>query len=174
MAEQSTAVQRAKEAAPLRITPIDDIFDRVNEMYNAIARQAFELFDGRNRQEGHDFDDWIRAESELFHPAHLEVSETDDAFAVQAEVPGFKADELQVSLEPRRLTIMGQRQSAGSQKQGKKVYTDRCCNQIFRAVDLPADADPSKATATLKDGILDLTLPKATPARKVSVEQKIA
>lgn len=174
MAEQSTAVQRAREAAPLKLTSIDDIFDRVNEMYNAIARQAFEFFDGRGRQEGHDLDDWIRAESELFHPAHLDVSETDDTFGVRAEVPGFKADELQVSLEPRRLTIIGQRQSPGSQQQGTKVYTDRCCNQIFRSIDLPADADPSKATATLKDGILDLTLPKATPARKIPVEQKIA
>lgn len=174
MAEQSTAVERAREAAPLRIIPIDDIFDRVNEMYNAIARQAFEFFDGRGRQEGHELDDWIRAESALFHPAHLEVSETDEAFDVQVEVPGFKADELQVSLEPRRLTIIGQRQSTGSQQQGTKVYTDRCCDQIFRSIDLPADVDSSKASATLKDGILDLTLPKAAPARKIPIEQKVA
>ena len=174
MAEQSTAVQRAREAAPLIITPIDDIFDRVNEMYNAIARQAFEFFDGRGRQEGHDLDDWTRAESELFHAAHLEVSETDDAFGVRAEVPGFKAEEVQVSLEPRRLTIIGQRQSPESQQRGKKVYTDRCCNKIFRSIDLPADVDSSKATAMLKDGILDLTLPKAAPARKIPVEQKVA
>jgi HSP20 family protein len=174
MGEQSTAVQRAKEAAPLRLTSFDDIFDRVNEMYNTIACRAFEIFDGRGRQEGYDRDDWVRAESELFHPAHLQVSETDDAFAVRAEVPGFQANELQVSLEPRRLTIVGRRQSPGSPHLGKTVYADGCCDRIFRALDLPTDVDASKATATLKDGILDLALPKATPAREIPVEQKVA
>lgn len=173
MAEQSTAVQRAREATPLRLTSFGDIFDRVNEMYNAIACRAFEIFDGRGRQEGYDFDDWVRAESELFHPAHLEVSESDDAFTVRAEVPGFKADELQVSLESRRLTIIGRRKSEGSSQRGKTIYRDNCCGEVFRAVDLPADVDPSKATAALKDGLLDLNLPKAAPARRIPVEQKV-
>lgn len=162
------------KAAPLRLTPIDDIFDQVNEMYNAIARRAFEIFDGRGRQSGNDLDDWTRAESELFHPAHLDISETDDAFTVHAEVPGFRAEELHVSLEARRLTIIGNRQAEGSPKQSKTIYRESCCNEIFRALDLPADVDASKATAALKDGLLELTLPKAAPARKIPVEPKVA
>lgn len=174
MAERSTGLQRVLDAVPVEFTPMGNIFDQVNEMYNAIARRAFEIFDGRGRQTGYDFDDWMRAESELFHPAHLKISETDDKFEVCAEVPGFRAEELQVSLEPQRLTIVGRRKGEGSSQKGQTIYRDTCCNEVFRAVDLPAEVDASKATATLKDGLLDLTLPKAAPARKIPIEQKVA
>lgn len=172
MAEQSTAIQRARDTASLGLTPIGTIFDQVNEMYDSIARRAFEIFDGRGRQMGSDLDDWLRAESELYHPAHLNISETDQGFSVHAEVPGFKADELQVSVESRRLTIVGRRQGKESSQQGKTIYQDTCCDEVFRAVELPTDVDASKVTATLKDGVLELNLPKAAPARKIPVEQK--
>lgn len=172
MNEQSTAIQRARDTASLGLTPIDTIFDQVNEMYDSIARRAFEIFDGRGRQSGSDLDDWLRAESELYHPAHLNISETNDGFTVRAEVPGFKADELQVSVESRRLMIIGRKKSEGSSQQGKTIYQDACCDEVFRAVELPADVDASKVTAMLKDGVLDLTLPKSAPARKIPVEQK--
>jgi len=43
---------------------------------------------------------------------------------------------------------------------------------IFRSIDLPAEVDASKVTATLKDGVLELSMPKTPKARKIKVEEK--
>jgi len=49
-----------------------------------------------------------------------------------------------------------------------------CSNQVFRAFDVPAEFDTSKATATLKDGVLELSIAKAAKAQKAPVEEKAA
>jgi HSP20 family protein len=148
--------------------PVEPQFVSLGEAPNAvdtcaqsIARRAFEIFQERGRSHGSDLDDWLRAESELFHPAHVAVAETDDALAVRAEVPGFHAEELDVSIEPHRLTITGMRRAVSAKSIRKIVYCDSCADRIFRALGLPVEVDPNKATAVLKDGILELTMPKA-------------
>ena len=96
-------------------------------------------------------DDWFRAEAELLHPTHMSISETDGEITVKTEVPGFNPEELKVSLEPRRLTISGKR--GPSEEYGEKektVYQERCCSELFRVLELPAEVDASKTTATLK------------------------
>ena len=50
----------------------------------------------------------------------------------------------------------------------------RSVNQIFRTTDLPAEVDSSKVTATLRDGVLELSMPKVAKAQKVLVEEKPA
>jgi len=175
MNEQSVAItQPAKEAAPMKLLPGSDLFDRIQELSNSIARRAFEIFEGRGRAMGHDLEDWLRAESEFLHPVHLDIAESDDALTVHAEVPGFSAKELEVGVEPHRLTISGKRETSEERTSKKTIYTEQCLNQIFRAIDLPAEVDSSKVTATLKDGVLELSMPKAAKAQKVQVEEKPA
>jgi HSP20 family protein len=175
MKKQSVAIaQPAKEAAPVKLLPGSDLFDRIQELSNSIARRAFEIFDGRGRADGHHLEDWFRAESEFLHPVHLDIAESDDALTVHAEVPGFSAKELEVGVEPHRLTISGKRETSEERTSKKTIYTEQCLNQIFRAIDLPAEVDTLKVTATLKDGVLELSMPKAAKAQKVQVEEKPA
>lgn len=61
-----------------------------------------------------------------------------------------------------------------SQRGGKMIYNDRCSNEILRGVDLPVRLDPEKASVTLNDGLLELEMPKAAPAKKVPIEAKVA
>jgi len=112
-------------------------------------------------------DDWLRAEAELLHPLHLEVSETDDALTVQAEVPGFSEKDIQVSIEPRRLTISGKRETIEERKKGKTTYSERCSDQIFRAMDLPVEVDTASSAvkAQYDRGVLTITLPKVEKVR---------
>jgi HSP20 family protein len=119
-------------------------------------------------------DDWLRAESEILQPVHLEVAETDEALTVRAEVPGFATDELDINVEPRRLTIAGKHESKEETTKGKTIYSERSAKEILRSFDLPTEVDTSKATATLKDGILNIELPKAAQAKTVRVEAKAA
>ncbi len=92
------------------------------------------------------------------------LSESDDALTVHAEVPGFSAKELEIGVEPHRLTISGKRVTSKKAPSKKTIYKDYCLNQIFRAIDLPTEVDSSKVTATLKDGVLELMMPRVLEA----------
>jgi len=119
---QVATMQPAREAAPMRLLPGSNLFDRIQDLSNSIARRAFEIFEDRGRAFGHDLEDWLRAESEFLHPIHLDIAESDDAVTVRAEVPGFSAEELEVGVEPHRLTISGKRE-ANEERKSKKTST---------------------------------------------------
>ena len=173
-AQTATAMQPTKTSLPVKQIEIENVFDRIQQVYDSIARRAFEIFDNNGKWFGHDLDDWLKAESELLHPVHLEIAESEDNLTVRAEVPGFNTKELQINVEPRRLTISGKHEAEEESKKGKTIYSERCAKEIMRVVALPADVDSSKVTATLKDGVLNIELPKAAHAKTVRVEPKAA
>jgi len=172
--QSATAMQPVKTSAVTKPTESQQLVDRVEKIYEAIARRAFEIFDRNGRWDGHDVADWLQAESEVLHPVHLEVSEAEDAVNVKAEVPGFAAKELDIQVEGNRLTISGKHESKEESTKGKTIYSERCSKEVFRSVDLPTEVESSKVNATLKDGILSIELPKAAGAKSVSVEAKAA
>jgi HSP20 family protein len=174
MKEQETGIRTTKGIPSLRLRAMDDIFRDMKEQFDSIARRAYEIFESNGRQFGRDMEDWFRAEKELLHPVHLEVSETDEMVKVRAEVPGFTEKDLEISVEPRRLTIAGKREWKKEEEKEKLVYSEWRSNQLFRTMELPADVDTDKVSATLKDGVLDLKLPKSTAARKIRIEAKAA
>jgi HSP20 family protein len=167
-----TATQPAREPIQVKQSATSDVFDRIQQTYDSIARRAFEIFDNNGRWLGHELEDWLRAESELLHPVHLEMKESDDSLTVRAEVPGFNTKELEINVEPNRLTIAGKHEAQEDRKKAKTIYSERCAKEILRVIYLPAEVDSSKASATLKDGILNIELPKAGHAKTVRIEPK--
>ncbi len=167
------ASQTSLAAASPRFVEPQAIYNHINEIYDAIARRAFELFEADGRIFGRDLDHWFRAEAEMLHPVHMQVRESDDAIIVNAEVPGFTANDLRLSLEPRRLTISGQKQSTSEEKKGDVLYSERCSNELLRSVELPVEVNASRATATLNNGILELTAPKQA-VKSVPVQARTA
>ncbi len=171
--KKSTVIQPSeKEGAPPKLLSGSELFDQIQDLSNSIARRAFEIFENRGRVLGRDLEDWLRAESEFLHPVHLDISESADAVMVRAEVPGFSAKELEVGVEPYRLTISGKRETSQEHSSKKTIHREQCSNQIHRAIDLPAEVDESKVTATLKNGVLELSMPKAAKAQKVQIQEK--
>lgn len=170
---RSLATQTGSAASTPRFVEPQTIYNRMDELYDAISRRAFELFEGDGRILGRDLDHWFKAETELLHPAHVQIKESGDTIIVDAEVPGFNANELQLSLEPRRLTISGKKQSSSEEKKGSVVYSERCSNELLRSVELPVEVNVSRATATLNNGILELTAPKLV-AKAPSLQAKSA
>lgn len=170
-----TAVQPVKTAtAVTKPTESQQLFDRMDQLYDSIARRAFEIFEGNGHWFGHDVDDWLRAEAEVLRPMHLEIAESDDALTVKAEVPGFEAKELDIQVQGDRLTISGKHEAKEETKKGKTIYSERRASEVFRSVALPTEIDNSKVTAELKDGIVTIELPKAPHAKSVRVEAKNA
>jgi HSP20 family protein len=171
---KTSTVNKSSSPAPLRLVPPADLFRRAEEIYESIAHRAFEIFEHNGRNFGHDLENWFKAESEMLHPVHVDVTEADESLAVRAEVPGFTADQLHVSIEPRRVTISGKRDTKEERKGKKTIFRETCSDQILRVIDLPEPVDAKKLSATLNEGVLELKMPKAEPATKVTIRDKTA
>jgi HSP20 family molecular chaperone IbpA len=174
MSEKSTAVQWAPEPTVLKVVEPKTLFDRINHLHEAIARRAFAMFEKEGGLFGHDLDHWLKAEAEVLHPVHVKVTESGDGIELEAEVPGFGSKDLEVSVETGRVTISGKKQESTERKRSKVIYSEWCSDELLRVIDLPANIDASKATATLKNGVLVLSLPKAGQAKIAKVEVKAA
>src|SRR5580658_1986925 len=108
------AIERqSTQQEPLKVVEPQTLHDRMEQLNSAIARRAYELFENDGGTSGRDLVHWLQAESEFLHPAHMRILESEDAVTVKTEVPGFSVNDLQVSLEPRRVTISGKRESHG-------------------------------------------------------------
>lgn len=174
----STEVQRTGQASPIRLMSAAEALDSMQQRFDAVARRAFQIFEGKGCSLGHDLDDWFQAERELLHPMPLDITDADGSLTVKAEVPGFTEKDITINVEPRRLTITGTREIRQTQKKGKTVYTEQTSDQVFRAVDLPADVDAGSGAikATCDQGMLTITLPKLERAksREIKIEAKPA
>lgn len=99
----------------------------------------------------------------------VEISETEKEVLVTAEVPGFTEKDLEVRVEASRLFITGKTYENKEEKGKKTLYTERVYNQVFRYVDLPIQVDPERGTATVKNGVLTITLYKAQAPKLIPV-----
>ncbi|MGH9685601.1 MAG: Hsp20 family protein [Candidatus Acidiferrales bacterium] len=146
--------------------------ERMIRMHDEIAQRAFEMFE-RDGASGRELENWFNAEDQLIHPAHVNISESETALHVQAEVPGFEPKDIEISLEPARLTISGKKESNQErQNKGNVIYKELCSSQLLRVIDLPAEIDPERTQATLKNGVLELEMPKAQRSMAKRVEVK--
>ncbi len=103
--------------------------------------------------------------SERAYGPALDVYETEDSVVVEAEVPGMEAKDIEIEIADRRLRIAGEARRE-EEKEGKGyLRRERYFGKIYREVELPADVDPEKARAELKNGALTLSLPKVETAR---------
>jgi HSP20 family protein len=176
MAEKSKPMTLAKErkaVPPINLNPRPDLFTEIQRVHNAIVNRAREIFEATGRLSGRELANWLEAESELLHPVHIDLAESGEELVLRAEVPGFTAKELEITLEGRRATIAGNRQSRGAQS-GKTLRSECCSDRILRVVELPMDVLRDKATATLEDGVLEIILPKAAPPRKIPISPNVA
>ena len=102
----------------------------------------------------------------------LDVSETKDAVLVKAEVPGMESKDIQLSLHEQVLTIKGEKKQEKEEKDEHYYGSERSYGASARAVRLPTPVDGSKVTATFKNGVLSVTLPKAAAAKGTMIPIK--
>ena len=90
----------------------------------------------------------------------LDVSGTDKAYAIKADIPGVKKEDIDISVDGRQVTISAVTSKETEKKDKTSLYTERCEGQIFRSFTLPSEVDGKGAQARYDNGVLDLTLPK--------------
>jgi HSP20 family protein len=103
----------------------------------------------------------------------LDVTENENTFEVQAELPGVKKDDVRVSIDGNRVSIEAECQQANEQRQGEQVvYSERSTRKYQRSFMLPSEVDDNGAAAKLEDGVLRLTLPKKSgaSARRLTIQ----
>jgi HSP20 family protein len=95
----------------------------------------------------------------------LDLQERDDAFELEAELPGVKKDDVHVEIDGSVVSLQAEVRQEDSKKQGRSVRSERYYGSVSRMVQLPAEVDESKAKAKYDNGVLRLTLPKKAGAR---------
>ena len=99
----------------------------------------------------------------------VDVAETADLLTVRAEVPGMEPKDIQVLLENGVLTLRGEKRQEIEQKDARLYRSERHYGSFARSLRLPANIDASKVTATFKNGVLTVAMPKTAEARGRSI-----
>lgn len=106
---------------------------------------------------------------DLFLP-RFDVKEVKDGYVFQADVPGVKENDLDMSITGHRLTISGKRE-AQEQHEGENHFVmERTYGSFSRTFTLPEEADTDRIKAEMKDGVLHVMIPKKTEAQSKKVQ----
>jgi HSP20 family protein len=90
----------------------------------------------------------------------VDISETENEIIVRADLPGFSKDEVSVNATENTLTIEAKHRGEKKER-GEKYYTvERKFGSFRRVISLPVEVEPEKAKARMKDGVLEVILPK--------------
>jgi HSP20 family molecular chaperone IbpA len=175
MRAQSAATQQRETSKQVKLVGADVSVNRENEIRDMIARRAYELFERRGRIHGHDINDWIDAELQVVHPCRHELKEAAGSLIFLAELPGsFTADQISVSVEPRRLTVSAEREFDVTCGGNEPAHTEKRTQRIFQIEELPVDIDPSRAAMKLDVETLEIVMPKLAGPNKPSEKVEAA
>lgn len=133
--------------------------------YNTLRDQLHRLFDTSASRAPESFGDWSPA---------LDAFEDKDKYVIALELPGMKREDITVTVHDGVLTISGERKSEQDVKTGSVHRSERFYGKFTRNVSLPATAKADAVTASYKDGVLKIELPKAEEAKPKSIEVKIS
>lgn len=95
----------------------------------------------------------------------INLTETKDSFFVRAELPGVAAGDLDIQATMNSLSISGERRIPAEDKDARWHRREREAGQFSRMIAMPGEIDPNKVDASLVDGILTVTVPKAEIAK---------
>jgi HSP20 family protein len=89
---------------------------------------------------------------------HVELRERNGKLVIEADLPGLKRDDINVRIEQDQVIIQGQRHQEQSSNQGSYYRSERRYGSFYRTIPLPDGADPDSASASFRDGVLEIEL----------------
>jgi HSP20 family protein len=147
--------------SPTGTLTVFDPFYRPFDILEEVEAMAREMFDGR--------ESFFSRES-LYS---LDVYREKDDLVVKAELPGVEKKDLDISLEDGRLTIKAEKKKEEVTEDADRYISERHFGQYSRTLKLPFPVNEKQITATLKDGLLEVRLPKAEEAKAKQIEIKV-
>jgi HSP20 family protein len=155
MAGELTTWRPFRELAPFRE------FERMRREMDRLWDTFFEGGLRRRTEEG---GEWLPS---------LDVAETKNELVVKAEVPGMNPKDIDISLSDGVLTIKGDKRQEKEEKEADYHLVERSYGSFIRSVQLPKEVQSDKISASYKDGILKISLPKSEEAKKKEVKIKV-
>ncbi|MBI5102109.1 MAG: Hsp20/alpha crystallin family protein [Nitrospirae bacterium] len=158
---KSQEVEKSGPSAP-QLGTFDEMENRLQEFF----RRPFSIFEPA----------WMPrvkfAKEEMLVPA-VDVFDDNGDIVMKAELPGMKREEVEVKIDDHTVTISGEKKHE-EKVEKKDYYREECSYGSFtRAFTLPAEVDTEKARATLKDGVLEIRVPKTEEAKMKEKKLKI-
>jgi HSP20 family protein len=117
------------------------------------------------------FGGWPTLAERTVWPA-IDISEDENTVTVKAEVPGCKAEDIDISVQGNTLTISGEKKQEKEEKEEGYYYAERSYGSFRRDLTLGSEVDASKIDASCKNGVLTVKLPKSERAKAVKVKVK--
>ena len=138
----------------------------------ALARPDFGLF-GLHREIDRLFSEFAQGvgPSAKMIP-NIDISETDKAIEISAEMPGLERKDVEISIDDDTLTIRGEKKVEEDQRQKNVQLSERSYGVFMRVLQLPPGIDPSGIQATMANGVLKMTIPKPTKSEPKKIEVK--
>ena len=102
----------------------------------------------------------------------IDVAEHEDNIEVRAEVPGCKAEDVDISVYENTLTISGEKKHTEEKKEKNYYHIESTYGNFRREVILPTNVDQERVSAECKDGVLKIILPKAEKTKAVKIKVK--
>ncbi|MBF0551579.1 MAG: Hsp20/alpha crystallin family protein [Deltaproteobacteria bacterium] len=149
--------------AILKWTPRPFRANLVNDFIR-LQREVNQLFSGVTESPGVNL-----TRTSGVYPA-LNLSEDDENLYVRAEIPGIEPEQVDLLIEGDNLTIRGQRTIPDADKKVNYHRRERESGYFRRVLTLPTTVDHSKVAATVKDGVLTITLPKAEAVKPKQIK----
>lgn len=148
--------------AIVRWDPFQDLIS-LQERMNRLFEQTLDR--SRGEGEGMVAGTWAPA---------VDIYETPDSIVLQAELPGLSKDDIDIQVRDNVLTLKGERRSEKEVKEGNYLRVERAYGGFQRAFTLPAAVQADKIRAVFKDGVLDVSIPKAeeTKPKQIKIDVK--
>jgi HSP20 family protein len=146
----------------MRWDPFQDLRSAQDEMAQMSPMLAHAL--GLHTQQGNG-----RAATTAWAPA-LDISERKDAYLVTVELPGMKAEDLDITMEDGLLTIQGERQFTAEPSEQQFHRVERRYGAFRRSITLPAHVMAKGIEASFEDGVLQILVPKAEEAKAKHIQ----
>ena len=105
----------------------------------------------------------------------VDVRESDEAYVLEAELPGLTEKDIEVNVENRRLTLASstKEEKEKEEKSDGYVVHERRSREFSRTFALPENVDEQKISASFKNGLLELTIPKGEQAKPKRIEVSV-
>jgi HSP20 family protein len=136
--------------------------------FDRIRREMDRLWDsfleGRPVRRVEDDREWLPS---------VDVSETKNDLVIKAEMPGLDPKDIDISMNNGYLTIKGEKKNGKEEKDENYHLIERSYGSFTRSVRLPREVQSDKITASFKNGILKITLPKSEEAKKKEIKIKV-
>lgn len=151
------------------------ILRRISDWPSGMWRSPFEELDRMRRDMDRLFQDLTEG---IFREPRagvfplVNVTEGSDNYYVRAELPGIKAEDLDISVTGNSLSIAGERSIRAEDEKANYHRREREAGKFSRVVSLPAQVDTAKVEASCVDGILTVVLPKSEAAKPKQITVK--